>query len=64
MARRPLRVEILGAERLAGKFRDMPRAALELMVEPLVKGADDVRNRAIEGINSPPKTGRIYTTRF
>lgn len=65
MARRPpLRVEILGAERLAGKFRDMPRSALDLMIDPLVKGADAVRNRAIEGINSPPKTGRVYTHRF
>lgn len=65
MARRPpLRVQIIGAERLAGKFRAMPREAAERVAPELAAGAERVRNRAVAGIAKPPKTGRLYTTRF
>jgi hypothetical protein len=55
------RITLDGDERLARKLAGLGSLARELAVEATRESVDVVKNTMIEGITSPPKTGRIYT---
>lgn len=58
------RTNVLNAERLAERLRDQPFQVTDALVPVIALAGQKVANHAIEGINSPPKTGRVYTQRF
>lgn len=55
---------VINAERLAQRLRDQPYQITEALIPVITRAGESVANRAIEGINNGPKTGRIYTHRF
>lgn len=60
MTRRELRIDLEGDERLIRQLLQLQGRARREARGALNQALGLVRDRAIEGLNSPPKTGRLY----
>jgi len=53
-------VNVINAERCAERFRMQPDKIAAAAQGPVARATERIRNRAVEGIASPPKTGIVY----
>lgn len=58
------RISLEGDERLVAKLAEIGPLARSLALDATRQGVELVKNRMIEGIADPAKTGRLYTQRF
>ena len=59
-----VRISVEGMDRLAARLGVLERDLTAKVRDALVESAEETRNRAVQGIAKPPKTGVIYTHRF
>jgi len=59
-----IHISLDGDAALIAKLAALPGLARGLAVDCTEQSVEAVKNRMIDGISSPPKTGRVYTTYF
>ena len=52
--------KIVDFSKLLGEFQALPRKMLDALGDELVIGANEIRNRIINSMDTTPKTGRTY----